>query len=330
MWPFFGRSALYNLSVDQSPSAFQLAHYLKQAGWRPTSWNFRASFSERHLDFAPEATESLEFKDRLARLSLKHFPEAIPLSFPIDDQNWPQVLAHLQTQEPQHKHQAWILKPALLNNGQHLKIFETLDQLERHYLSAHRLGGPHLLQHYLSQPHLLKGPKEGHKYSLRMFLILCDDGAAYLYPQGYFNIALQPYPGHRFDDLRPHLTNEHLSHDEANVIQIPTDRYELFKPFFPKIQAILKDVVLGLQTEYPEVFENKRPKHLAFFGFDFMVDQHEKVWLLEANHGPCFPVDENHPLQKTLYQPFWQAVVEEIIEPLAFSRSIEVKRFLKI
>ena len=57
---------------------------------------------------------------------------------------------------------------------------------------------------------------------------------------------------------------------------------------------------------------------------DLMLDHDEKLWLLEANHGPCFPVSSDHPLQLPLYQGLWESMLIELLEPLAVKRSPEL------
>ncbi|BCA93852.1 hypothetical protein TUM19329_02130 [Legionella antarctica] len=166
-------------------------------------------------------------------------------------------------------------------------------------------------------PHLLKGPEKGHKYSIRMFVVLTSYAGAYLYPQGYFNVGLHPYQTNDFSDLRAHLTNEHLSENEFNVVQIRTQQYELFKPFYPKIKAIVSATVDGLRKLYPNAFIAKKKQTLAIFGFDFLVDSEMRVWLLEANHAPCFPTSDEHPLQNNLYYDFWQAFIASFVTPTA-------------
>lgn len=303
----------YHLQTTHSPTSYQLSHHLRYYGWKPTRFASRSHFNENHLQFNNEVTETLEFKHQLAALCQTYCPQHIPLTYCINDHNWPDVLNKLS----QKTNTAWILKPSLLNNGQHIKLFSQLEEIEQYYLNPKRVGGEYVLQQYIAPPHLLKGPKAGHKYSLRMFVVLTNYGGAYLYPKGYFNISLHPYPSNQFVDLQPHLTNEHLTDEQINVVQIPTTQYELFKPFYPQIKQISSRVINGLIKEYPQALHNKNDPKLAIFGFDFMVDQQETVWLLEANHGPCFPVDQEHPLQKTLYDGFWQGVVQDFIFPMA-------------
>ena len=53
-----------------------------------------------------------------------------------------------------------------------------------------------------------------------------------------------------------------------------------------------------------------------------MCDDRDHMWLLEANHGPCFPIEPHHPLQETLYQDFWKAVVAQFVLPITTHHAI--------
>jgi hypothetical protein len=318
-----------------SPTYYNLCRYLQERGWKRTRFNWRAHFNEDNFQFDLHAAQCLEFKHLLAKLVAQFCPNVMPVTYCINEHNWFLVLNQIADEyyrknnqlEDQLEQVAWILKPALLNNGQGIKIFEKLSQLEQHYLSANRLGGEHVLQRYLWQPHLLKGPQSGHKYSIRMFVVLTNYTGVYLYPEGYFNVGLRPYQTNDFTDLRAHLTNEHLSEDEFNVVQIRTRQYGLFKPFYPRIKAIVSAVINGLQKLYPQAFICEQQKTLAIFGFDFIVGSDLQVWLLEANHAPCFPISTGHPLQNNLYYDFWQALIINFIIPIALQQSTETVEY---
>lgn len=295
---------------------------MQQQGWHGSRFNWQASFNDNNLQFNREAAQCLEYKHLLARLLTYYCPEVMPSTYCINDKNWPFVLEKIAddytslTEQPP----VWILKPALLNNGKAIKIFQHLNDLENHFLGNTRLGGEHVLQRYITNPHLLR-PPAGHKYSIRMFVILTNYAGVYLYPQGYFNVALHPFKENQYADLRPHLTNEHLDHNEANVVQIPAWRFDFFGSLYPYIKQIVTITINALQHQYPQAFVVDKAKRLAIFGFDFMVDSNQRIWLLEANHGPCFPVSDEHPLQNCLYDDFWQAVIKSFILPIALSES---------
>ncbi|MCA0402892.1 MAG: tubulin--tyrosine ligase family protein [Proteobacteria bacterium] len=290
---------------DKSPTFANLKRHLKKLHFQQSAFIWLSAFNEKHFLFDEKAAEQLEYKHLLAELVKLHCQDVMPLTFCLDDHNWPFMLNQL-AKDSSLQNERWILKPSLLNNGEAIRIFSSLVDVESHYIMAKRYAGPHVLQSYIKEPHLLKA----HKYSIRMFVILTNYQGAFLYPKGYFNVALKPFKADDFSDLTCHLTNEHLSHTEANVIQIPTEQFDFFPELYPQIKAILTKIITGLKALHPKAFCKVKNPALAIFGFDFLVDNQKRVWLLEANHGPCFPKDEEHILQKHLYDDFWHHFIQ--------------------
>lgn len=268
-----------------------------------------AEIDDKILQVPDVLSEKLEYKDHLAQFlkqaDLEYFA---PQTFYIDDQNHEDVICHLDEG-------CWILKPSMLNNGQHIHVFQDKVSILKHYQNKNRMGGPHVLQSYIHPPHLLKGPQLGHKYSIRLFAVMTFPYRVFLYPHGYFNICLKPYD---LQSLEGHLTNEHLSHDNINTIQIPTFQYALFQPMFPKIKDMLTCFFSKFQACVPTHLEKK----LMFLGVDLMLDSHENIYLLEMNHGPCFPTTPHHPLQSLLYKGFWEACYEDILMTSSLSPEV--------
>lgn len=243
----------------------------------------------------------------------------MPLTYCINEENWQSVLSSLSNQygknnkkDKNEKDLIWILKPSLLNNGQHIKVFENLKLLKEHYMSSNRMGGEHVLQQYIAEPHLLNG----FKYSIRLFLVLTNYAGAYLYPKGYFNIAKRAYTKNDFSDLSPHITNEHLKENDPNVIQVPILCSNSFQPIYLQIKKIISSTLLALKNKHPNAFVLEQKRTLAIFGVDFLVDKELRAWLLEANHGPCFPTSDEHPLQQHLYEPFWDSFIQNFAKPV--------------
>jgi len=73
----------------------------------------------------------------------------MPETYNINDHNWPSVLTTIAEKYyikdnllmDKVDNINWILKPSLLNNGQYIKIFSQIHQVEKHYLNPRRLGG---------------------------------------------------------------------------------------------------------------------------------------------------------------------------------------------
>lgn len=323
-----GNTGRFYLQEKLSPTAYNLSLYLQACGWKPCRSQQHADFSEANLAFNEEAALCLEYKHLLANLVAKTCPRIMPVTYCINDYNWPQVLGKLVEdyyRKGQHAFKgpeplAWILKPALLNNGQSIKIFEKPDELAEHFSRSNRLGGEHVLQQYITRPHLLRDQR---KYSIRHFAVLTNFAGGFLYPRGYFNVALHPYVANNFLDLQSHLTNEHLYGDEPNVIQIPTEKFDHHAALYAQIREMMTELIGGLQACFPQAFVCKHKRVFALFGVDFMVDASGRAWLLEVNHGPCFPIHETHPLQRYLYRDFWQSIIDYFVLPAAYNRNVD-------
>ncbi len=290
-----------------SPSTKNLKFFLQQRGWRSTRFQSRACCSDAIFDFPKEATQALEAKHLLKDLLLEQPISMMPRTYAIDFESWPQVLAAISDIE---HNRSWILKPALMNNGQGILLLRSLEAVEDFFCSSRCLRGPYVLQEYL-EPHLLQGPEQGHKYSMRYFIVLSTMLGGFLYNEGYANIALKPYDAFNYTDLSAHLTNEHLAGERLNVIQRPIAQFPILASFLPQIEAYCRLLLGAVKEKYPEVFNLETADHkVALLGVDFMVDSQEKLWLLEVNHGPCFPTEDRHPLFDILYRPFWQALID--------------------
>ncbi|QMT59771.1 MULTISPECIES: ATP-grasp domain-containing protein [unclassified Legionella] len=303
----------FHLEENKTPTHANLARFLKAEGWKSSKFSALASVNEEWLHFSPLISQTLEYKHLLAAfLQANHLEYLMPETHYIDDQNWPTVLANISKSHPPNI--PWILKPSMLNNGQHIHIFNDLNAIEAHFLSHQRMGGPQVLQRYIVKPQLIQGPQWGHKFSIRELVVVSTHEGAALFPSGYVNIALKPYQEDNFNQLESHLTNEHLSDERYNVVQRLSDEISIVQPYKMEIIFICQLLVNALKKRFAPVWEDRQPR-IACFGFDFMVEAAgNKVWLLEVNHGPCFPVDDSHPLFNALYRPFWQQLIKRFIE----------------
>ena len=300
---------------------------MQRAGFKRTRWAWRSSFSHDNLDFSPDLCVCLEQKHMLAKLVEYYCSHVMPKTYVLDEYNWSTCLSSLANEYYPDLHDmqdkidglSWILKPALLNNGQQIRIFDCLSQLEAYFLRRDRLAGPYVLQRYISEPDLINGCK----YSLRFFVVITQEHGAFLYRQGYMNVALATYIKHDFSNLSAHLTNEHLNEHVVSVAQIPTAGHPDYRHWYAQIRSLVKTVMNGAELAFPQAFLAQKDRTFAIFGFDFMLDSKKNVWLLEVNHGPCFPVEAEHPLQLTLYQQFWEAMIKQFVNPIALQQPIK-------
>lgn len=303
----------FHLHANKSPTHSNLVRILKEHGWQSSSSPAGTLVNESWLQFSPIISKTLEYKHLLAAfLQTNQLSHLMPETFFIDDHSWSSVLETINASfsicTP------WILKPSMLNNGQHIHIFSDLNAIKAHFQSTQRMGGPQVLQRYIDNPQLIKGPISGHKFSIRQLVVLSTHADSVLFPNGYLNIALKPYQYENYDQLAAHLTNEHLDHKRINVVQRLSNEMQIYQSYKTEIINICKLLVITLKKQYTTLWNDNVPR-FSCFGFDFMVDaSNEKIWLLEVNHGPCFPIEDEHPLFNTLYKPFWEQVFKHFIE----------------
>ena len=307
-------SATFFFIDPNTPTTLQLRKHLLLRGYTAAADARGAQFTDQNL-ILPKACEQLEFKHYFARLAAQYFPQFVPMTVTLDGSRLDYTMHRLFS----HEVPWWILKPALMNNGQGIKIFSDFCDLEQHFLQAKGYDGPHVLQQYLNSPHLLNG----HKYSFRYFVIFTNYKGVYLYPDGYFNVAKKAYDAKNHEQISGHLTNEHLLQGgDANVWQIPTTRCPNFSKIQPRLFYCIERVVMAIQEALPNIFVKGAIDQFSIFGFDLMLDADLRPWLLEINHGPCFPSDSAHPLQQHLYQPFWQTMMDFFVEPIISDRTV--------
>lgn len=291
------------------PTAYNIAEQLQQEGFTSAKQAADAHLHDKHLQLPEKFCELLEFKDQLAALTAKYCPEVMPYTLAIHRHNYEKICQQVRQHLPEKSR--LILKPALLNNGDGIILCEDIDTVKNYFAHHQGYDGPHVLQQYIEPPHLL----QGHKYSLRFFVWITDSGQALCYQQGYFNICKTAYCSEDLTPREAHLSNEHLSHgNQPDSIQIPTQQAPHFDVIAKRCFSQIKKVVHAALSQVP--MTNQQPTATSCFGFDLMLDQQLRPWLLEVNHGPCFPTDKNHPLQAVLYQDFWQASVSTLIKPI--------------
>jgi len=67
------------------------------------------------------------------------------------------------------------------------------------------------------------------------------------------------------------------------IKQFPDKDVDIKETFMPRIQDLVIDTFLSVRTT---MNPNKRKDVFELFGFDFIIDEDFRVWLLEVNTNP--------------------------------------------
>ncbi|KAG7279802.1 hypothetical protein CRUP_013712, partial [Coryphaenoides rupestris] len=184
----------------------------------------------------------------------------------------------------------WIAKSSAGAKGVGILISHDANQLLEYIDNQ---GQVHIIQKYLEKPLLLE---PGHrKFDIRQYNI-------YLYREGVLRTSSDPYDSSDLDDMTSHLTNhciqkEHspnygryeegneLFFDEFRQYMLSTHNVTMETTILPQIKQIIKSCLSCVEPSITT-------KHLSYqsfqlFGFDFMVDESFRVWLIEINGAPA-------------------------------------------
>ncbi|KAM3130213.1 hypothetical protein pb186bvf_017713 [Paramecium bursaria] len=196
----------------------------------------------------------------------------------------------------------WICKPSSLNRGQGVQLFKTEAELNKIICRQDKksLNQDFIVQKYIENPLLI----DSRKFDIRMYVLITQDLDIYVFEQGYLRLSSEKF------DLKNTNTFIHLTN---NAIQKQGEKYCLFEEgnqlsfqflnemtqfqFEEKSLAKIKQIIVVSLLSVQHFF-HKSKGNFEILGYDFMVDQNLKPWLIEINTNPC--LDESSPLLKDL------------------------------
>ncbi|XP_006871254.1 PREDICTED: probable tubulin polyglutamylase TTLL2 [Chrysochloris asiatica] len=243
-------------------------------------------------------TTKLTRKDDLAKL-LKHMKgtygaslyEFIPLTFIMPNDYHKFVVQYTkETQTLGRKSSYWICKPAELSRGRGIVIFSDIKDFI--------FDDTYIVQKYICNP-LLVG-----KYKCDLRIYVCVTGfqplTIYIYQEGLARFATEKFDLHNLQNEYAHLTNSSInklgpSYEKFKDVigrgcKWPLSRFFSYLRSYDvdnmllwqKINRMVILTVLAIAPLVPfaaNCFE--------LFGFDVLIDDNFKPWLLEVNYSPA-------------------------------------------
>ncbi|GBG31994.1 Tubulin polyglutamylase ttll6 [Hondaea fermentalgiana] len=198
---------------------------------------------------------------------------------------------------------AWICKPSALNCGRGIEVYRSLDDIKAY---VEKSDGKHVVvQRYISNP--LLWPHGNRKFDIRIWALVLDTGKIFVAKEGYLRTCSEPFSMDTIHDASAHLSNYCLQRKSPKLGQYEAgntlsfaDLQTMFdedqdlqdtdvcRDLVPRFQTLILDAVratlkdMNLPTPGVRKFE--------LFGFDLMLDQELKPWLIEANTNPFLGV----------------------------------------
>ncbi|CAH2292857.1 tubulin polyglutamylase TTLL5 [Pelobates cultripes] len=224
----------------------------------------------------------------------------LPQSYalPNDNQEFRKVIS--KDQGP------WISKPVSACQGRGIQIINSFSQINR----TEKL----LVSRYIKNPLLV----DGFKFDLRLFVLVTsyDPLIIYLYEEGLTRFATNKYKPteENMKNIYMHLTNTSINKANANYVRSTNPEVENHGSLWSmgallrhlkergkdtamlmsKIEELVIKTIISAEGSIASVFQGKladRRKCFELYGFDVLLDETLKPWLLEVNLMPSLVSD---------------------------------------
>jgi len=232
------------------------------------------------------------------------------------------------------KKSIWIAKPVNMSRGRFIKLIYDSHSYRKLCIHANANSNiQYLISKYLDKPHLLNNKK----YDLRIYVIVLSFTPLkiYLYYNGLVRFATEDYIKDNYNNIFIHLTNYSINKQNPNYKSNIKDNKEIaemeeieedyeqcddsskwslveYRNYFKKegkdkdlekIWKQIEDIVIKTMINVTEVNSrdlsgNKNNNVFELYGFDILVDEKFKVWLLEVNVNPSLHC--NSPLDLSI------------------------------
>lgn len=200
----------------------------------------------------------------------------------------------------------WILKPGEnTNRGNGINVCKELQSIINIVDSNVKLNNgkrrSYIIQKYIENPLLINR----RKFDIRCYsLVTSINGniCGYWYKDGYIRTACKEFTLKNISNKYIHLTNDAIQkysqaygkYEDGNKLSYkefqkhfdfhsPELKIDLEKKIYPQMKKLATDTV---KATYMQIDPKKNNHTFELFGYDFMVDENQKVWLIEVNTNP--------------------------------------------
>ena len=237
----------------------------------------------------------------------------------------------------------WIVKPGENSNrGYGIQVCKTLAEIRqilKDRIDA-RTNNPrtYIVQKYIEKPFLV----HNRKFDIRCYaLITCIHGImqGYFYTDGYIRTSCAEYNLSDTTNNLIHLTNDAVQkhsedygkYEDNNKMSykdlqryfdfhVPDNNINFFLSILPKIKSIVKDTI---HASFLKLDTNKRVNCMEIFGYDFMLDNKLKPWIIEVNTNPCLELASSYLsyLIPAMLDNAFRITLDTLYPSTAFSRN---------
>lgn len=239
--------------------------------------------------------------------------------------NLPAQLGLLEQAAQKAPEQAWILKPANGARGEDIALLDTLDDLPTQ--------GEWVVQRYIDRPHLYAG----RKYVLRLYVLISaiDPLTIWRFAEGSVKLASMPYSSEERNNPYVFLTNPDVNerNTAVGVEFLPLAHYWQWlqrqghdpASLRKRIDALIVDTVMAgcdAMRLRSRVIEQQSAQAYELLGFDCLIDEQLKPWLLECNLSPSLDVCAQPAQGGTIEAAMKKALIADLVQLLGLNEAI--------
>lgn len=230
---------------------------------------------------------------------------------------------------PKHcSENVWLIKPCAQNQGKGIEFFRNNLMDMKKYLQSKPPFSHWVVQKYIERPLLY----HGRKFDIRVWALITHKKILYFYKYGYIRTSAEYYT---LDSNKNyvHLTNNCLqkygdkygSFEEGNTLgfdvfskylteMFPGKNIDFDKMFVSRMKDIIIDVYRASQKDLNQV---NRKNCFELLGFDFLMDEDLRLWLLEVNINPYLGVPNKYieGLLPKMLDDLYQIVLDPYVTP---------------
>jgi tubulin monoglycylase TTLL3/8 len=214
---------------------------------------------------------------------------------------------------------AWILKPGAKSRGRGIECANELHKIKAIIEEGAGPKGMWVVQKYVERP-LILAEGSGRKFDIRQWVLVSSLNplVVYMYRRCYLRWSSVPFSLDNLGDKLVHLTNHSIHknavNDEDNsnnkdddgedddlndLDQPPSAELDALMWHSARLEKVIgsdkwaavregfKQIVVATLTAGRESVDH-RPGSFECYGFDFLLDEDLRPWLLEVNSSPTF------------------------------------------
>ncbi|KNC53359.1 tubulin-tyrosine ligase, variant [Thecamonas trahens ATCC 50062] len=195
----------------------------------------------------------------------------------------------------------WIVKPAAAARGVGIELFDDgaalVEFVNREFARSHAEAA-FVVQEYVGNPLVIRGKK----FDIRQFVLVTSLNplTVFVLDDAYLRFSTEDYTLDNLDDRFIHLTNHQVQKDSASYASsgIPGNQWSLAQltahlaaeyPDTPQLSpTALRANMIDLVVKTLDAWgpDGHRERSFELLGFDVLVDETGKLWLLEVNISP--------------------------------------------